>query len=211
MGFLNTKVAVFRAMSRLCVLAVVLTLAGCAAGTFGPSSSFDASDPKGLVILGVIEHGTPGGLVLGRFDAETRKITGVTNFGGNMGLHVGSGGAMLPDAFGRASRFYVLRMPPGDYALIQVSSAVSRTLTNTSVQVTRLVDFDTWTVKDATPVFSVRGGEAVYIGDLQINYGMFPAQIGISTDLPAMTAFMAGYPNVKTTDVQHRRLRAFRN
>lgn len=197
-------------------LSVILTafsilLTGCAAGSVAPSSSFDASDPKGLVILGVIEPGTPGGLVLGRFDPETRKITGVTNFGGNAGLHVGSGGAMLPDAFGRASRFYVLRMTPGDYAVIQASSAVQRLMTGTNVQVTRLVDFDSWTVRDATPVFSVRAGEAVYIGDLRVNYGTFPAQIGIGADLPAMQAFMAGYPNVRAGEVKHQPLRNFRN
>lgn len=193
------------------LIAFSLLLTGCAAGTFGPSSSFDANDAKGLVILGVIEPATPGGLVLGRFDAETRKITGVTNFGGNMGLHVGSGGIMLPDAFGRASRFYAFRLPPGDYAVIQASSAVSRSLSGANVQVTRLVDFESWTVRDTTPVFSVRAGEAVYVGDLQVNYGTFPAQIGIGADLPAMQTFMAGYPNVQTTNVKHQPLRNFRN
>ncbi|QDO97683.1 hypothetical protein FNB15_10550 [Ferrovibrio terrae] len=211
MQFISSKVAAFRAVSHLCMLAALLTLAGCAAGTFGSSSSFDAADPKGLVILGVIEQGTPGGLVLGRFDAATRKITGVTNFGGNMGLHVGSGGAMLPDAFGRASRFYVLRMTPGDYALIQVSSAVQRTLASTNVQVTRLVDFDAWAVRDTTPVFSVRAGEAAYVGDLQVNYGMFPAQIVTGADIPAMQAFMVGFPNVRIADVKMQPLRNFQN
>lgn len=190
---------------------IVLLLTGCAKTTLDRSASFAASDPQGLIVLGVVESGKQGGIVIGRFDAATRRITGVTNFGGNLGLHVGSEGIMLPGALDSKSRFYMFRMPPGDYAIIQAGAVVERDWGARAerVNVTRLVDFDSWTVRDNSPVFSVQAGEVVYAGDLLVDYAGFPARITVSADRVAMQAFLAGYPNVQAGAVVFRPIHGF--
>lgn len=189
-------------------------LTACGNRSLSRSTSFDQADANGLAVIGFVDQGG-GNVIIGKFDPETRKITGVNRIGGSWSglggkaeLSAGQDGFILTNALG-TERFRIYRLTPGEYALVMMQgthSGVGRqTLENTA-----LVDLDEMVVRDSTPVFSVRAGKVIYVGDLIANYGSFPASLTIGADANGMQKFLDEFPHIKTQPVEAELVRRFK-
>jgi hypothetical protein len=174
--------------------------------------AFNSSDPSGLVVIGVYGIGAASPVsgydrrvTIAKYDPSTRKVIGATDVLG--GVVANTESIQVRDV-DRGETFRLYKVAPGDYALVAVSTKKSGIEAQT--QVTRLLNASTWTVSDATFVFSVKAGEVVYVGDLQSNFNTFPAQVSMGFNSSGAADYIKTLPNVKTESPQFRRMTTFR-
>ncbi|QDO97684.1 hypothetical protein FNB15_10555 [Ferrovibrio terrae] len=179
----------FWQVALICLVAVML--AGCGNRSMNKSTPFTAADPEGMIVVGVVRTAGHGGpIMIGRFDPATGKISGLTMLPGNT-LKVNADGMML----NVTERFYAFRTPPGEYAIAQFQS-VGGGFGPPTINNTWLIDRETMTVRNNTPIFTAKPGELTYIGDLIINYAQFPAGVTIGADPAAMQKFLGEFSGV---------------
>lgn len=114
---------------------------------------------------------------------------------------------MLSNALG-TERFRIYRLTPGEYALVMMQGTRSGVGRQT-IENTALVDLDEMMVRDSTPIFSVRAGKVIYVGDLIANYGAFPASLSIGADAAGVKEFLDEFSHIKTQPLEFQPVRRF--
>ncbi len=186
----------------ICIVAITM-LAGCAPKTFGPSASFGATDPQALLIAGYTGNLSVGMVIVGKYDPSTGKMTGwVRKLGDDFGQRDES---FILSSFLNKDRIKAFRLNPGEYAIFKVQAGVDGML-GTRVVNTDFIDRERWAVTESTPVFSLRAGEATYIGDIVANLRAVPAVLTVEPNEPALQEFLVARPGLDPALVQRRLL-----
>lgn len=175
----------FWRVAMICLVAVVL--AACGNRSLDKSVAFTTADPDGMIVLGIVRNiGDSGPVMMGRFDPATGRFSGLSMLPGDT-LKANSDGMAVYSK----DRFVAYRLPPGEYGIGLIQSVTSgRSGTGTQIRNTWLLDRETMTVRDNTPVFTVKPGELIYIGDLIIDP---PVGIKVGADRAAMQKFLAEF------------------
>jgi hypothetical protein len=201
-----------RIFAAVTVLVSLITLGSCHGRMSSTDISFNPSDPSGLVVIGVYAVGIASAtsgydrrVTIAKYDPATRKVVGATDVFG--GVVPNTESIQVRDV-DRGETFRLYKAAPGDYAVVAVSTKKSGI--DSQIQLTRLLNPSTWTVTDATYVFSVKAGEVVYIGDLQPNFNSFPASFSMSFNESGATDYIKTLPNVKAGPTQFRRMATYR-
>lgn len=186
------------------VLLAGIVLSGCGAGSLGKDATFSATEDTGMVVIGFLpsygKGGSAGQMVFGRYDPDTLKVTGAVYWGKGL-ERVDSDGILLSNKF-RSERFRAYKLPPGEYALAHLAQEDAPGML--SLQVTFMIDIETKKVRDNTPVFTVKAGEIVYLGDFAVDYASFPARLTLRADQARMLEFMKTMPGVAANPVATR-------
>ncbi len=186
----------------VCVFLLILGLAGCVSA--GRDTAFNSTAEEGLVIVSIIERQNTGLVWFGgratfaRYDPQTLDITGSTGLRSEI---ITQGFTFSNSLLGAKERFRAYKLPPGDYAMLAVTAAYDRT-----IKTTTLVNDSPFRVRDNTPVFTVKAGEVLYIGELDIDFRPFPARLQIKTNPQGLADFLKSMPNVTVDRVQVRPL-----
>jgi len=191
------------------LMLATIVLSACGAGSLGKDATFSATEDKGMVVIGFLPSYSPGGgagqMVFGRYDPATLKVTGAVYWGKGL-ERVDSDGILLSNKF-RNERFRAYKLPPGEYALAHLAQEDSPGML--SLQITFMIDIETKKVRDNTPVFTVKAGEVLYLGDFAVDYRNFPARLTIRADLPRMAEFIKTMPGVTVNTVSVRPIRSY--
>lgn len=174
------------------VCVAIVMLASCGNRSLDKSTAFTAADPDGMIVLGIVRNiGDSGPVIMGRFDPRTGRFSGLSMLPGDT-LKANSDGMAIYSK----ERFVAYRLPPGEYGIGLIQSVSSgRSGTGTEIRNSWLFDRDTMTVRQNTPVFTVKPGELTYIGDLIIDP---PVGVKVGADQAAMQKFLADFGAVKT-------------
>lgn len=191
----------------LAPLSLVLLLAGCGASSLDKDATFSPADDAGMVVIGYLpSYGTDKGfgqVNFARYDVETKKVTGISYMGKMVGM-LSDDAIVLTDKW-RSARFRAYKMAPGEYVLAHADLVYG---TN-AMRTTFYIDTDSKTLRDNSPVFTVKRGEIVYIGDVAMDFGRFPAGLAIKSDVGRAAQFVKTMPGVTNQTMTFRPLRSF--
>lgn len=197
-------------LRRLTILMLAgIILSGCGASSLDKDATFSAAEDTGMVVIGFLpSYGKGDGagqMVFGRYDPETLKVTGAVYWGKGL-ERVDGDGILLSNKF-RVERFRAYKLPPGEYALAHLAHESFNGML--SLHVAFMIDSETRKVRDNTPVFSVKAGEIVYLGDFAVEYGSFPARLTIRADQLRMVQFIKTMPGVTVDTVAVRPIHSY--
>jgi hypothetical protein len=193
----------------LWALAVMGMLVGCQTpGPLDERAMFDPSSAEGLVIVSMVSR-TAGGTALftgpavfAGYDPETRSITGMSGVASGVVYRNGFVFHNLP--LSRQQRFRAYKLPPGEYALVMLQS-----IRNNSFSNMLFVEESPFRVRDNTPVFSVKAGQASYIGELFVDMRVFPAELSMRDNELGLADFLQTMPGLDARVATNRPLVSF--
>lgn len=172
------------------------------------TATFDPAGGEGLVIVNVVERASSGAtlfrgtVAFARYNPETLAITGASGI--RTGVLFRDALMFMNEGFGTPQRFRAYKLPPGEYALLAAQRYVGR-----EHQTTAYVQESPFVVRENTPVFSIKAGEMLYIGELGVNTGMFPARLQIGIDIPGLHQFLKSMPELKAEKIAIRPLESY--
>lgn len=151
-----------------------LALSACASKGLRPTSSFNSESSDGLVVVGVDGKAKASfTLAFGKLDTETKRLKtfkskALSYYGGDDG----------------GKHFMAVKLSPGTHVFKSISSQ-SYSYPTTTNHVTCL--------SAGTYMFNVQPGQILYVGDIQVNYGVR----FIGFDTAGAEAFLKTMPKVK--------------